>query len=177
MNITVYLASRMGADPDFEKRTRELGKWIGENGHTLVYGGSDGGLMGVLADAALAGGGRIIGVEPDVQLILDRQHKGLSEVIKTDSMAERKTVMIEKGDMFIALPGGLGTLDEITEVLDLKSLDLVKGPVVFFNVNGCYTALKQVFDSMLKNGLAEASYFADVHFADTVEDIRRIAER
>lgn len=174
MNITVYCGSRSGSDPAFEAGARALGKWIGTHGHTLVYGGSAGGLMGALADEALAAGGKVIGVEPDVPMIRARQHPGLTECVYTDSMSERRTEMIRRGELFIALPGGLGTLDEITEVLDLRSLKLREAPVVFFNVNGYYEPMKAVFENIVKNGFGDSEYFGKILFTDDPEQIGRL---
>lgn len=116
MNITVYLGANKGNDPIFENSIKELGNWIGVNHHTLIYGGSKTGLMGILAESILASKGKVIGVE--VQFFMDEelQFEGLTELIVTKSMSERKNKMIELGDVFIAFPGGTGTLEEISEI-------------------------------------------------------------
>ena len=95
MNIAVYCGSASGNRPSFTEGAKALGSWIAQNGHTLVYGGSRTGLMGATADAVLAGGGKVIGVIPDVKLIQERRHPGLTECIETKDMAERKQKMIE----------------------------------------------------------------------------------
>ena len=114
MNITVYLGANAGNDPALAQATAELGRWIGESGNTLVYGGSESGLMGVLAKSALAAGGKAIGVEPQFFIDEGYEFDGLTELIVTRDMSERKAKMIELGEAFIALPGGTGTLEEIT---------------------------------------------------------------
>ena len=116
MNITVYLGANAGNDPALAQATAELGRWIGESGNTLVYGGSESGLMGVLAKSALAAGGKAIGVEPQFFIDEGYEFDGLTELIVTRDMSERKAKMIELGEAFIALPGGTGTLEEIAEV-------------------------------------------------------------
>ena len=98
MNIAVYCGSASGNRPSFTEGAKALGSWIAQNGHTLVYGGSRTGLMGATADAVLAGGGKVIGVIPDVKLIQERRHPGLTECIETKDMAERKQKMIELAD-------------------------------------------------------------------------------
>ena len=113
MNITVYLGANAGNDPALAEAVRELGSWIGANGHRLVYGGSRSGLMGQLAQSALDAGGTVTGVEPQFFVQQELQHDGLTELIVTKDMTERKTKMIELGDAFIAFPGGTGTLEEI----------------------------------------------------------------
>ena len=122
MNITVYLGANLGTDPALPQAVQQLGRWIGESGNALVYGGSKSGLMGLLADSVLAAGGRVTGVEPKCFLDAELQHEGLTELIVTEDISARKTKMIELGDAFIAFPGGTGTLEEITEVISKLSL-------------------------------------------------------
>ena len=117
MNITVYLGSAHGNDPKYKNEVVRLGNWIGKAGHRLIYGGSRIGLMGELAEAVLTAGGEVIGVEPDFFVNSCLQHHGITRLIVTKTMAERKARMIELGDVFIAFPGGTGTLEEISEVM------------------------------------------------------------
>ena len=114
MNITVYLGANEGNATHLKKEVKELGKWIGESGNSLVYGGSKSGLMGILADSVLLAGGRVTGVEPVFFVESEYQHEGIHELIVTKDMPERKAKMIELGDAFIAFPGGTGTLEEIS---------------------------------------------------------------
>ena len=115
MNITVYLGASNGNDQNLILAARKLGKWIGENGHTLVYGGSKCGLMGELAESVLKAKGKVIGVEPQFFIDAGFDYPKITQLIVTQDMSERKTKMIELGDAFIAFPGGTGTLEEITE--------------------------------------------------------------
>ena len=115
MKITVYLGSHEGSDPFLKEAVKELGVWIAENNHILVYGGSKIGLMGELADSVLNADGMAIGVEPEFFIDDNLQHENLSELIITSDLQDRKRKMIELGDAYIAFPGGTGTLDEITE--------------------------------------------------------------
>ena len=117
MNITVYLGANEGNDPCLRKAVEELGAWIGNSGNALVYGGSKGGLMGALADSVLKAGGDVTGVEPNFFIENEFQHDGLTKLIVTKDMSERKNKMIELGEAFIAFPGGTGTLEEIAEVI------------------------------------------------------------
>ena len=116
MNITVYCGSNFGDDPLFEKAARELGAWIAREGHALVYGGSSVGLMGAVSRAAIEGGAPVIGVEPAFFIEAGVAQHDLTELIVCDTMGERKAKMIELGEMFVALPGGVGTLEEISEI-------------------------------------------------------------
>ncbi len=117
MNIVVYLGANFGNDPALCEAVRELGAWIGASGNSLVYGGSRSGLMGVIADSVLDNGGAVTGVEPQFFIDEGYQHEGLTSLIITKDMTERKAKMIELGDAFIAFPGGTGTLEEIAEVM------------------------------------------------------------
>ena len=136
MNITVYLGANAGNDPALAEAVRELGSWIGANGHRLVYGGSRSGLMGQLAQSALDAGGTVTGVEPQFFVQQELQHDGLTELIVTEDMTDRKTKMIELGDAFIAFPGGTGTLEEIAEVMSKLALNHLDAPCIFYNLNG-----------------------------------------
>ena len=126
MNITVYLGANEGNDPSLRKAVRELGTWIGESGNRLVYGGSKSGLMGEIAESVLQAGGEVTGVEPQFFIDMEYQYDAITELIVTKDMTERKTKMIELGDVFIAFPGGTGTLEEIAE-LGLSSPERQEG--------------------------------------------------
>ena len=171
MKIAVYCGSTPGSDPAFVKLAHELGQWMGKQGHELVYGGSHTGLMGAVADGVLEEGGRVIGVVPNVPLIKGRTHPRLSELIETDTMAERKSRMLELAEGFIALPGGIGTLDEISEIISLHSLKIVKGPVIFYNMNGYYEPMKAVLKNILDHGFGRVDYFSEIVFAESLEEI------
>ena len=156
MNIAVYCGSASGNRPSFTEGAKALGSWIAQNGHTLVYGGSRTGLMGATADAVLAGGGKVIGVIPDVKLIQERRHPGLTECIETKDMAERKQKMIELADAYVALPGGPGTLDEISEVICLARLGIENKACVLFDTDGYYKDLKKIFEENPEYKIVEA---------------------
>ena len=173
MNIAVYCGSSCGNNPQYIEAARTLGRWIGENGHTLVYGGASKGLMGELADAVLKAGGRVTGVLPRVMLIQERKHMGLTEYIETSSMAERKTKMIELADAFVALPGGIGTLDEITEVMTLASLGIIKGPIVLYDAGGYYQPFRGVIDNIVNNEFGRKEYFSDILISDDILKITK----
>ena len=174
MNITVYLGANDGNDPLYLEEACRLGRWIGSSRHTLVYGGSACGLMGALARSALEAGGKVIGVEP--QFFIDRavQLNGLTELIITPDMAQRKAKMIELGDAFIAFPGGTGTLEEVAEVMSLVSLKWVSAPCILYNLNCYYEGLRMQLSKMIEKGLSSEERQTDIHFADSLDDIKRI---
>ena len=174
MHITVYLGASCGTDPHLAQAVRELGAWIGAAGHTLVYGGSKTGLMGLLAQSALAQGGSVIGVEPECFMAQDLQYDGLTQLIVTRSMAERKAKMIQLGDAFIAFPGGTGTLEEITEVMSKVSLKHLNAPCILYNLNGYYNSLKALLAHMIEAGLSSKERQKGIYFAESLDEIKRI---
>lgn len=177
MNITVYLGALDGSDPSLKEAVRELGKWIGKSGNALIYGGSKSGLMGEIADSALAFGGNVIGVEP--QFFIDRcaQHEGLTKLIVTKDMAERKTKMIELGEAFIAFPGGTGTLEEISEVMSKVSLKQLDAPCILYNLNGYYNSLKELLEHMTEMGLSSKERQSGIYFAENLSQIQDIIKK
>lgn len=176
MNITVYLGANSGNEPAFEEAVRELGEWIGEGGNTLVYGGSEVGLMGLLAKSVMASGGKVIGVEPRFFVEAELQLDGIDELIVTEDMTERKTKMIELGDAFVAFPGGTGTLEEISEVMSKVSLNHLDRPCILFNLNGFYDGLKMLLDHMISTGLSSPERQQGIVFVDSLDEIKRILE-
>ncbi|MBQ6439759.1 MAG: TIGR00730 family Rossman fold protein [Mogibacterium sp.] len=153
MNITVYCGAAEGLDPEYIARARELGAWMASEGHTLIYGAGNSGMMGAVSDALIEGGGAAIGVTPQFFVLAEETRDDLAEVVISDDMSTRRNWMIDNGDAFIALPGGMGTLDEITEVMTYKRLGLlgkVNKPVMIYNVNGYYDRLFSFLDEMKK---------------------------
>lgn len=138
--ICVYCGSSPGTSPDYMESAALLGRVLAENGLELVYGGARVGLMGALADAALANGARVIGVIPDM-LSRDVAHPGLTELHVTSSMHERKSMMFDLADAFIALPGGLGTLEELFEIMTWSQLGSHGKPCGLLNINNYYEKL------------------------------------
>lgn len=171
MRIAVYCGSSAGNDEKYKKTAYELGQWIGSHGHDLVFGASDAGLMGAVADGTLSSGGRAIGVVPDVPEIKARMHKSLSEYIFTKDMSERKKKMIDLSEAYIALPGGIGTLDEITEVICLSQLRIHTRPIVFYDVDGYWQPVKDMFATMERTGFSHAGGNGRVLFSDSLEEI------
>jgi len=174
MNIAVYLGSSFGNDPEIKKESEKLGRWIGSNGHTLVYGGSDSGLMGILAEGVLAEEGKIYGFMPEFLVRRNRAMESLENLCITKDMSERKKRMLEKADAYIAMPGGPGTLEEISEAISCVRLGLFAKPCIFFNINGYYDSLFAYFENMISVGFATESDFQYVYNAKTMEDIENI---
>lgn len=177
MNITVYLGANEGNDPFLKETVRELGAWIGTNGNTLVYGGSKSGLMGELAESVLQAGGKVIGVEPQFFIDAGFVYDEITELITTKDMSERKAKMIELGDVFIAFPGGTGTLEEITEVMSKVSLKHLDAPCILYNLNGYYDSLKQLLEHMIEMDLSSEEKQEGIYFAEHLEEIQRILDK
>jgi uncharacterized protein (TIGR00730 family) len=156
MHLAVFLGSSLGAEPHRRAAT-ELGRAMGEGGHTLVYGGAHVGLMGLLADAVLEAGGEVVGVLP--QNLVEREvgHPGLTRLELVGTMHERKARMAELADAFCALPGGTGTLDELVEILSWWQLGLHDKPVALYDVDGFWSPFVALFEHMVASGYAPAA--------------------
>ena len=179
MNITVYCGAAEGMDPEFIVRARELGAWMASKGHTLVYGAGNSGMMGAVSDALIEGGGEAIGVTPRFFILAEETRDDLAEVVISDDMSTRRNWMIENGDAYIALPGGMGTLDEITEVMTYKRLGLlgkVNKPVMIYNVNGYYDRFFTFLDEMRDQGFCRQLDRDNVIEVKCLEDIVRALE-
>lgn len=157
MNVCVFCGSSTGADSVYADTARETGKRIAEAGHSLIYGGGNIGLMGILADSVLSAGGKVIGVIPDFLLNREVGHRGLTELVVVQSMHERKKRMADLADVFIALPGGWGTLDELAEILTWRQLGLIDQPVGLLNVDSFFTPLVDQMKTMSAKGFLHPS--------------------
>lgn len=155
MNIAVYCASTPGDDPRFREAAIELGKWIGESGNSLVYGGSSVGIMGVIAREVMNAGGSAYGVEPRFFIEAGVAQEELTELHVVETMGERKALMIELADTFVALPGGIGTLEEISEIMSCVRLGLDVAECYLLNIGGFYDPLIELLNSMVYHGFLD----------------------
>ena len=144
-SVCVFCGSRPGADPAYLQAARATGAEIARRGLTLVYGAGSVGLMGAVADAALAGGGAVVGVIPEHLMGIEVDHRGLTELHVVPSMHARKALMAQRADAFVALPGGIGTFEEVLEVLTWSQLGLHRKGVGFIDVAGYYAPLLGFF--------------------------------
>ena len=176
MNITVYLGAAEGNDPDFTRAARELGRWIGESHHRLIYGGSKCGLMGEVAESVLLAGGTVTGVEPQFFIDMGFEYDDITELIVTRNMSERKAKMIELGDAFIAFPGGTGTLEEISEVMSMITLGHLDAPCIIYNLKGYYDDLGRLLEKMTEKGLSSEEKLSGIRFVRTLEEIRAVID-
>lgn len=171
LNITVYCGSNPGNKEVFANAALTLGSWIGESGNTLVYGGSSVGLMGILSKAVMDSGGRAIGVEPKFFIDAGVAQHDLNELYVVETMNERKAKMIELGDVFVALPGGIGTLEEITEIMTRVRLNLTTPPCFLLNLDGYYEPLKAMLRTMVDADLMPGFRWSDYRFPESTEEL------
>jgi len=175
--ICVFCGSAKGAQPEYAAAAREMGHKIAAAGLGMVYGGGSIGLMGVAADAALAAGGEVVGVIPDVIVDCEVGHDGLTELCVVRTMHERKAMMAERADAFVALPGGFGTLDEFMEIVTWAQLGIHQKPCVLANVGGYYDPLLRFLDSAVDGGFIRSENRGLVWVAQDAAEALELIER
>jgi uncharacterized protein (TIGR00730 family) len=156
-SLCVYCGSRPGADPRFAQVAAEVGRWIGRHGGQLVYGGGNNGLMGILADAALAAGARVVGVIPHSMVEREWAKRDCTELHVVDNMHQRKSLMAERADAFLALPGGIGTFEEFFEAWSWRMLNFHDKPVALLDQDGYYQPLLQFLQQSIRHGFMNAA--------------------
>jgi uncharacterized protein (TIGR00730 family) len=169
-NVAVFCASAIGAHPVYRDAAEELGRSLAARNIGLIYGGSNVGLMKVVAEAALASNGKVIGVIPEVLVDLEVAHHGITELHVTSTMHTRKALIGEKADAFIALPGGFGTFEELFEVLAWHTLKIHAKPILLLNINGFYDKLLVFLDHCVAEGMLKPKSRELLLVADNVED-------
>ncbi|MDA1090519.1 MAG: TIGR00730 family Rossman fold protein [Proteobacteria bacterium] len=170
-SLCVFCGSKNGVDPAHVAAARRLGEHMAERCIRLIYGGGSIGLMGVVADAVLAGGGTVIGVIPQFLKDLEVGNNGVTEQIVTGSMHERKTKMFELADGFVVLPGGLGTLDETLEIITWKQLQIHAKPVVILSTGGYWAAFEALVKQAIDGGFAHQAVAELYTVVGAVEDV------
>ena len=155
-SICVYCGSRPGTEPAFAEAARQVGLWIAQNKGQLVYGGGHNGLMGMMADACLQAGGRVVGVIPKALVEKEWAHTGCSELHVVENMHERKRLMAEHADAFLAMPGGIGTFEEFFEVWTWRQLGYHDKPVGLLNIKGYYDSLLTFLSTAVQQGFMNA---------------------
>ena len=155
-SICVYCGSRPGTEPAFAEAARQVGLWIAQNKGQLVFGGGHNGLMGMMADACLQAGGRVVGVIPKALVEKEWAHSGCSELHVVENMHERKRLMAERADAFLAMPGGIGTFEEFFEVWTWRQLGYHDKPVGLLNIKGYYDNLLAFLSTSVQQGFMNA---------------------
>jgi uncharacterized protein (TIGR00730 family) len=169
--VCVYCGSSAGADPTFAEAARALGKTLAQNHIRLIYGGGSIGMMGALAGSVLAHGGNVTGIIPEFLVNKEHMLGGAQEIIVTRDMHERKRVMFERADAFVALPGGIGTLEELVEQLTWTQLGRHRKPILLANIAGFWEPLCELLDHMNALGFIHSTSRLNYLIADTVEEI------
>ena len=175
MNIAVYCSARTNIAPECFNDARELGKWIGENGHTLVYGGLEMGLMDAVAGATHRAGGKVIGVVPWHRK--ERQHPANTTSLYVTTLHERKQMMEENADVFVALDGGLGTIDEVMSALASMTFFREPKPIMLLNRNDLYSPLRELMGHMVTRSLASPPATRHLQFCPTIGELTEALAR
>jgi uncharacterized protein (TIGR00730 family) len=175
-NICVYCGSAKGADPIYEAAARRLGETMANAGVGLVFGGGAVGLMGAVAGSVLANGGRVTGIIPEFLVGREGLLQGLEDYVIVDGMHERKRLMFEQADAFVALPGGIGTLEELTEQLSWVQLERHTKPVVIADIGGFWKPLLELFAHMRERRFIQAPSEVRYLVAEKIEDILPMVE-
>lgn len=176
-SICVYCGSNAGNNPLYAEAARRVGTYLGENGHTLVYGGGRVGLMGLVADAAIEAGGHVVGIIPDFLHEREVAHSGVQDLKIVSSMHERKQLMADASDAFVALPGGIGTMEELFEIWTWAQLGRHEKPVGVLNVNGYFDGLLEFLDNMTGEGFLQDKHRKMLLESDRIEDLMDGFER
>lgn len=174
-SLCVYCGSKFGNDPIFKNKAIELGEQAAKRGWRIVYGGGKLGLMGATAGAAHNAGGQVFGVIPEFLVDLEGILEEVDHKI-VQTMHERKMMMFEECDAIVTLPGGIGTLEEIIEVLSWSRLSLHHKPIIVYNVNNFWQPLQSVFEHVVNSGFADPELLQDVTFVDNLDEIFAIAD-
>ena len=170
-SVCVFCGSSFGRDPAWREAAARTGRVLAEHGLEVVYGGGRVGLMGIVADAALAAGGRVTGIIPRHLARAEVEHGGLTELIETDTMSQRKIAMIERSDAFVVLPGGIGTLDELLEVVTLRQLGQHDKPTVMVDLDGYWSPFRAMLDHIVAEEYARAGILDFMIWIATPEEI------
>lgn len=174
MKICVFCSANEHIAQEYFQAAAGLGHWIGENGHTLVYGGVNQGLMEAVAKAVSDSGGRVIGVVP---MIVERSGRTSSYVdieMPCDNLTDRKQLMMDQSDVFIALPGGIGTLDEVFTVAASATIGYHHKPVVLYNVGGFWSPLIHTLDDLQQRGMVRGDWRQHIKLADSIDEIDQL---
>ena len=173
MKIAVFCGAAEGNRPAYPASARKMGEWMAARGHELIYGAGKVGMMGLIADTVLSAGGRVTGVIPQFMVDLGWCHEGLSELIVTEDMSSRIKKMRDLSDAMIALPGGAGTLEEISCMISWQRLGLNDSPCVFYNEQGFYEPIREMYDRMIAADFLEPEAMERVLFSNDPEEIGR----
>ncbi len=173
-NIVVYCGSHFGNNPAYASFAGQLGEALGKGGFHMIYGGGTVGLMGICADAAMAAGGKVTGIIPEVFIAKEQAHRGITELIEVENMTIRKQKMMEMGDAFIVLPGGFGTLEELADTANHYHIygdPIHQPPILIVNLEGIYDGLEAQMQAWDEAGFIEPSEWGNIHFCHSLDEV------
>ena len=176
MKIAVFCSANKNIDSDFFTMTEEMGKWMAENGHDLVFGGCNSGLMDCIGKAVKANGGRTIGVVPTLVERGGRTFPDLDIEIPCDNLSDRKDLMLTQSDIFVALPGGIGTLDEIFTITAAHTIGYHHKMVILYNMKGFWNSAIALLDDMAEKSMIRGDWRDVIEVADNLEELKVIVE-
>ena len=174
MKICIFCSANQNIDPDFFLLTEELGRWAASQGHTIVFGGVRSGLMECVAKAAKEAGGQTIGVVPQIILEQGRQSDYVDVEIPCSDLSDRKSLMLAQSDVFVALPGGIGTLDEIFDIVASRTIGLHQKPLIVYNMKGFWNSMIAMLDDLQARGVIRRQWQDWIAVANSLEDIERL---
>ena len=175
--IGIFCSSSNNLDESYYQEADRLGRWIGSHGLTLVYGGANCGLMETLAKAVHEAGGKVVGVVPQILIDRSRVSTYIDEQILTENLNDRKEQLIEQSDIIIALPGSVGTLDEVFTVMAANTIGIHDKKVLFWNINGFWSDLFSMFDKLVLTGVVNKPFDSVMIKANTLEQVIRVIEK
>lgn len=173
-SIAIFCGAQSGFNPVYSQAAQALGALFAQKNIRLVYGGGKVGLMGVIADAVLAGGGEAVGVIPQSLVDMEVAHQGLTKLHVVQTMHERKALMAAESDAFIAMPGGFGTFDEFCEIVTWNQIKIIKKPFALFNVNGYFNPFLQMLDHATAEGFLKPEQRNHVLVSDSQEELLKM---
>ena len=174
MKISVFCSANNTIDQSYFQATEELGRWMAENGHELVFGGVNQGLMECIAKATKAAGGHTIGVVPSIVEETGRTSQYNDEVITCNNLSERKQLMLEASDVFIALPGGIGTLDEIFTIAASRTIGYHQKQIILYNINGFWNTTVALLDDMQQRGMIRGQWRNYIGVASSIAELEEL---
>lgn len=172
MNVCIFCSSKLNFSEELIAKSREFGEWMGTRRMGMVYGGSKSGLMGVMADAVMKTGGKVIGYIPKGMFPVEIPHHGIQKLEEVTDLFERKKMMMKDGDVFVILPGGVGTLDEFFEVITWKSLHCFDKPIYLLNEGGFWNSLMVLFKDLEKKQMLDSNLLDTFVVVENFDDLR-----
>lgn len=172
--VCIFCSANKEIDPDFFETTRQLGRWLAEEGHSVVYGGVNMGLMECIAEAAHNAGGQTVGVVPRIIEERGAQSQYVDVCIRCDDLNDRKALMQQKSDVFIALPGGIGTLDEVFTVAAASTIGYHQKPIILYNMKGFWDSLIRMLDDLEARGVIRSQWRNYIRVASTLDELKAL---